>query len=172
MHPRRWRPYRTTHLLRLSRQRTARRQSTTMQPMKNKTLAVWLNLFVGTLGLQRIYLTGRYDHWGWLAPIPTALGWYGIVRARTLGLEDLWSWVLIPIGGFTLAVCAFVGTYYGLMDAPKWNARFNPEADPESTAGQTNGLTVLGLGASFMLGTTVLMATIAFSFQRFFEFTA
>ena len=136
MHPRRWRPYRTTHPLRLSRQRTARRQSTTMQPMKNKTLAVWLNLFVGTLGLQRIYLTGRYDHWGWLAPIPTALGWYG------------------------------------LMDAPKWNARFNPEADPESAAGQTNGLTVLGLGASFMLGTTVLMATIAFSFQRFFEFTA
>ncbi len=140
--------------------------------MKNKTLAVWLHLFVGTLGLQRIYLTGRYDRWGWIALLPTALGWYGIVRARTLGLEDLWSWVLIPIGGFTMAACAFVGIYYGLMDAPTWNARFNPQADPECEAGQSNGLTVLGLGATLMLGTTVLMSTIAFSFQRYFEFTA
>ena len=140
--------------------------------MKNKTLAVWLHLFVGTLGLQRIYLTGRYDRWGWIALLPTALGWYGIVRARTLGLEDLWSWVLIPIGGFTMAGCAFVGIYYGLMDAPTWNARFNPQADAECEAGQSNGLTVLGLGATLMLGTTVLMSTIAFSFQRYFEFTA
>jgi len=143
-----------------------------MRAMKNKTLAVWLNLFVGTLGLQRIYLTGRYGRWGWAVTIPTVLGWYGIVRARTLGLEDLWSWVLIPIGGFTMAACAFVSIYYGLMDAPSWNYRFNPEADPEAEAGQTNGLTVLGLGASLMFGTTVLMATIAFSFQRYFEFTA
>ena len=63
------------------------------------------------------------------------------------------------------------GIRYGLMDAPAWNTRFNPQADPEDAAGQTNGLTVLGLGASLMFGTTVLMASIAFSFQRYFEFT-
>ncbi len=140
--------------------------------MKNKTFTVWLTLLLGSLGLQRIYLVGRFDRWAWLILLPTAVGWYGVVRARTLGLDDLWSWILIPLGGFALAASALVAIRYGLMDAPAWNARFNPQAEPEDAAGQTQGLTVLGLGASLMLGTTVLMATIAFSFQRYFEFTA
>ena len=140
--------------------------------MKNKTFTVWLTLLLGSLGLQRIYLVGRFDRWAWLILLPTAVGWYGVVRARTLGLDDLWSWILIPLGGFALAASALVAIRYGLMDAPAWNARFNPQAEPEDAAGQTQGLTVLGLGASLMVGTTVLMATIAFSFQRYFEFTA
>ena len=140
--------------------------------MKNKTFTVWLTLLLGSLGLQRLYLVGRFDRWAWLILLPTAAGWYGVVRARTLGLDDLWSWILIPLGGFALAASALVAIRYGLMDAPAWNARFNPQAEPEDAAGQTQGLTVLGLGASLMVGTTVLMATIAFSFQRYFEFTA
>ena len=140
--------------------------------MKNKTFTVWLTLLLGSLGLQRVYLVGRFDRWAWLILLPTAVGWYGVVRARTLGLDDLWSWILIPSGGFALAASALVAIRYGLMDAPAWNARFNPQAEPEDAAGQTQGLTVLGLGASLMVGTTVLMATIAFSFQRYFEFTA
>jgi hypothetical protein len=143
-----------------------------MRFMKNKTLTVWLTLLLGSLGLQRIYLVGRFDRWAWLVLLPTAVGWYGVMRARTLGLDDLWSWILIPLGGFALAASALVAIRYGLMDAPAWNARFNPQAEPEDAAGQTQGLTVLGLGASLMLGTTALMATIAFSFQRYFEFTA
>ena len=143
-----------------------------MRFMKNKTFTVWLTLLLGSLGLQRIYLAGRFDRWAWLLLLPTAMGWYGVVRARTLGLDDLWSWILMPLGGFALAASALVAIRYGLMDAPAWNARFNPQADPEDAAGQTQGLTVLGLGASLMLGTTALMAPIAFSFQRYFEFTA
>ena len=143
-----------------------------MRFMKNKTFTVWLTLLLGSLGLQRLYLVGRFDRWAWLILLPTAVGWYGVVRARTLGLDDLWSWILIPSGGFAVAASALVAIRYGLMDAPAWNARFNPQAEPEDAAGQTQGLTVLGLGASLMVGTTVLMATIAFSFQRYFEFTA
>jgi hypothetical protein len=143
-----------------------------MRFMKNKTFAVWLTLLLGSLGLQRVYLAGRFDRWAWLIFLPTAVGCYGVMRARTLGLDDLWSWILIPLGGFALAASALVAIRYGLMDAPAWNARFNPQAEPEDAAGQTQGLTVLGLGASLMLGTTALMATIAFSFQRYFEFTA
>ena len=143
-----------------------------MRFMKNKTFTVWLTLLLGSLGLQRIYLVGRFDRWAWLILLPTAVGWYGVVRARTLGLDDLWSWILIPSGGFALAASALVAIRYGLLDAPAWNARFHPQAEPEDAAGQTQGLTVLGLGASLMVGTTVLMATIAFSFQRYFEFTA
>jgi hypothetical protein len=143
-----------------------------MHFMKNKTFAVWLTLLLGSLGLQRLYLAGRYDRWAWLTLLPSLVGWYGVVRARTWGLDDMWSWVLIPCGGFALAATALVAIRYGLMDAAAWNARFNPHADLENKAGQSHGLTVLGLGASLMFGTTVLMATIAFSFQRYFEFTA
>ncbi len=143
-----------------------------MRGMKNKTLTVWLTLSLGSLGLQRIYLVGRFDRVAWLTLVPTLVGWYGVVRARTIGLDDLWSWVLIPFGGFALAATGLLAIHYGLMEAAAWNGRFNPQADPEDIAGQTHGLTVLGLGAALMFGTTVLMATIAFSFQRYFEFTA
>jgi hypothetical protein len=99
--------------------------------MKNKTLAVWLTLLLGSLGLQRLYLAGRYDRWAFLSLLPSVIGWYGVVRARTMGLDDLWSWVLIPFGGFALAATALLAIRYGLMDAASWNARFNQQADPE-----------------------------------------
>ena len=57
--------------------------------MKNKTLAAWLAFLGGPLGIHRFYLHGLGDWLGWLLPIPTALGLYGIRRARELGLDDL-----------------------------------------------------------------------------------
>ena len=140
--------------------------------MKNKTIAVWVTLVTGPLGLQRLYLTGRYDAWGGLALASTLLGLYGVQRARTLGLDDTLSWMLIPLFGFAFAACAIAALRYGLMDAPSWNRRFNPEADGETSAGQTGWLTVIGLASSLFIGATVLTSTLAFSFQRYFEFTA
>ena len=140
--------------------------------MKNKTIAVWATLIAGPLGLQRIYLTGRYDVWAWLTPVPTLLGLYGVQRARNLGLDDQVSWVLIPLLGFTFAACAITALRYGLMDAATWNRRFNPGVDAECPAGQTRWMTVFGLACALFIGATVLIATLAFSFQRYFEFTA
>lgn len=136
--------------------------------MKNKTLAVWLTLSVGPLGLHRLYL-GRYDWIAKLAPIPTLLGAYGVARARTLGVDDQWSWALMPLLGFMLAACALNALVYGLMDSAKWNAHFNP-AQLESGMGETNWLTIGGLVVALGLGTTILMATLAFSIQRTFEY--
>ncbi|MBC7469040.1 MAG: hypothetical protein H7322_06915, partial [Ramlibacter sp.] len=96
--------------------------------MKNKTLAAWLALVGGPLGLHRFYLNGLGDMLGWLLPIPSALGLYGIERVRQYGLDDQWSWVLIPMLGFTFAGCALMAIIYGLMTPEKWNARFNPQA--------------------------------------------
>ena len=59
---------------------------------------------------------------------------------------------------------------YGLTDAEKWNQRFNPGLAPDAPTGQTQWLTVMGLAVSLFLGTTVLMASVAFSFQRYFEY--
>lgn len=140
--------------------------------MKNKTVSVWATLILGPLGLQRIYLTGRYDAWSWSALLPTVLGLYGIQRARNLGLDDMASWVLIPLLGFTFAACAIAALRYGLMDATTWNSRFNPGLDAENRVGQTGWVTVFGLAGSLFVGATVLISTLAFSFQRYFEFMA
>ncbi len=136
--------------------------------MKNKTLAVWLSLCLGPLGLHRVYM-GRYDWIAKVSPIPTLLGVYGVLRARNLGVDDQWSWVLIPMLGFMLAACALNALVYGLMSVEKWNARYNP-GHTDSAHGKTSWLTVGGLVVALGWGTTVLMATLAFSIQRTFEY--
>ena len=138
--------------------------------MKNKTLATWLTFLGGPLGLHRFYLKGFGDLLGWLLPIPTALGLYGIERVQQFGQDDAWSWVLIPLLGLTITGCALTAIVYGLMAPQKWNARFNPRLDPEAEAGQTSWFTVLGIAVSLLVGAAVLMASLAFSFQRYFEY--
>ena len=138
--------------------------------MKNKTLAAWLAFIGGPLGLHRLYLYGFGNRLAWLLPIPTLLGLYGVMRARSIGLEDPWSWVLIPMLGFTIAGCAINALVYGLMTTDKWNLRFNPGSPADAPAGQTNWLTIGALIVSLLLGTTVLMASLAFSFQHYFEY--
>ncbi len=138
--------------------------------MKNKTVAAWLAFAGGPLGLHRFYLHGLGDLWGWALPIPTALGLYGIQRVQQFGLDDQASWVLIPFLGFTVAGCALTAIIYGLMTPGKWNARFNPQAQPDAAAGRTHWLTIGAVVVSLLIGTTVLMASIVFSFQRYFEY--
>jgi hypothetical protein len=138
--------------------------------IKNKTVAAWLAFLGGPLGLHRFYLHGLGDLIGWALPIPTALGLYGIQRVQQYGVDDLWSWLLIPLLGFTFAACALTAIVYGLMTADKWNARFNPAAAPEADAGQTHWLTIGAIVFALLIGTAVLMSSIVFSFQRYFEY--
>jgi hypothetical protein len=138
--------------------------------MKSKTLTVWLALLGGPLGLHRFYLRGLGDTLGWLMPIPTALGLYGIERVKTLGQDDVLSWLLIPLLGFTLAGCCLTAIVYGLMDREQWNARFNPGAAADAESGGTRWSTIFAIAIALLFGAGVLMASIAFSFQRYFEY--
>ena len=138
--------------------------------MKNKTVAAWLAFLGAPLGLHRFYLRGMGDIWGWLYPVPSALGLYGILRVQQLGLDDHWSWVLIPLLGLTIAAGALSALVYGLTPPDKWNARYNPSAGAEAPPGQTNWLTVGALVCALFVGTGTLMASLAFSFQRYFEY--
>ncbi len=138
--------------------------------MKNKTLATWLTFFGGPLGLHRFYLRGLGDLWGWLLPLPTALGLYGIERVMQFGQDDLMSWWLIPLLGFNIAGCALNAIVYGLMSRERWNARYNPTAATDAVAGQTTWLTIGGVALSLLLGTGILMSSIVFSMQRYFEY--
>ncbi len=136
---------------------------------KNKTLAAWLAFMGGPLGLHRFYLHGIFDWVGWLLPIPTALGFYGIQRVQQFGQDDQLSWLLIPLLGFTIAACALTAIVYALSTPEKWNGKFNPTIDAEAAPGQTHWGTVAAIVVSLMIGAAVLMASIAFSFQRYFD---
>ena len=133
---------------------------------KSKTLATWLALLGGSAGLHRFYLHGLSDAWGWLHPVPALLGLYGVQRALTIGQDDTVSWALIPLLGLTLSASMLTAIIYGLTSDEKWNARFNP-ANPGLHSGW---LAVIGVVVALLMGTAVLMATIAFSSQRFFEY--
>ena len=138
--------------------------------MKNKTLATWLAFLGGPLGLHRFYLFGFGDMLGWLLPVPTALGVYGLQRVQQWGQDDQLSWLLIPLLGFTIAGCALCAIVYGLMAPEKWNARFNQTAVADAAPGRTNWFTVFAVALSLLVGTAVLMASIAFSLQRYYEY--
>jgi hypothetical protein len=138
--------------------------------MKNKTVAAWLSFLGGPLGLHRFYLHGLGDTLGWILPIPTALGLYGMQRVQAYGLDDGWSWVLVPLLGFTIAGCALNAIFYGLMPREQWNARFNPQLAADAPQGQTSWTTIGAVVVSLLMGTTVLMSSIVYSFQRYFEY--
>jgi hypothetical protein len=138
--------------------------------IKNKTVAAWLAFIGGPLGLHRFYLYGLGDVIGWLLPLPTALGLYGIARVDQFGQDDAWSWVLIPLLGFTIAGCALTAIVYGLSTPEKWNTKFNPALGAEARPGQTNWATIGALVLALMMGATSLMSSIVFSFQRYFEY--
>lgn len=139
--------------------------------LKNKTASAWLALIGGQLGLHRLYLFGWRDLWAWAHPILAALGWWGVARVRVHGQDDHLAWLLTPLLGFTLAATALTAIYYGLMPAEKWNARHNPPLT-DAAAGHTNWLTIAAVVLALLLGSIALMASMAFSFQRYFEYQA
>ena len=136
---------------------------------KNKTVAAWLALIFGQLGVHRFYLFGMKDLWAWAHPVIAALGWLGVERVRQYGQDDQLAWVLIPLLGFTLAATSLTAIYYGLSSTEKWNAQHNP-ATPEADSGNTNWLTIGALVFALLFGAISLMSSIAFSFQRYFEY--
>lgn len=138
--------------------------------MKNKTIATWLALLAGPFGLHRFYLHGWRDPLGWALPLPSLLGILGVLRIRQFGVDDQLSWLLVPLLGFTIAGCALTAIVHGLTTAEKWQARFNPSADPLSRSGGTNWLTIFALVVAMLVGTTALMSSLAFSFQHLFEY--
>ncbi|MFP8780580.1 NINE protein [Hydrogenophaga sp. RWCD_12] len=141
-----------------------------MSRPKNKTLTVWLALLGGHMGLHRFYLRGLGDWIGWLHPIASALGWWGIERVRELGQDDPLSWVLIPFLGMSIAISCLAGIVYALAPRERWNGWFNPALDGEHAAGATNWFTIGALILSLLVGTIAFMSSLAFGFQRYYEY--
>jgi len=135
--------------------------------MKSKTTTAFLAFTLGVFGAHRFYLRGFGDVLGWFLPIPTALGLYGLERVQLYGLDDPWSWILIPILGFTFSACALTAIVYGLMTPEKWKAYMGYPAD--APVGRTHWGTVGIVAVSLLVGAAVLMSSLVYSFQRYFE---
>jgi hypothetical protein len=136
-----------------------------MTAYKSKTLATWLALLAGAIGAHRFYLQGWRDAWAWLHPWPTLAGLIGVQRMRELGQDDQLAWLLLPLLGLMIAQACSFAILYGLTPDAKWDALRNPGQSSRATAWGP----VLGVIAALMIGATALMATIAFSGQRYFE---
>jgi hypothetical protein len=134
--------------------------------MKSKTLATWIALVGGSFGLHRFYLHGWRDVWGWLHPWPTLLGLYGLQRVQQYGQDDHVAWVLLPIGGAIVAASMLAAILYGLTPDERWDRHFNPAGGTTRSGWGA----VIGVILALMLGAGTLMATIAFSGQRYFEY--
>ncbi len=130
---------------------------------RSKTIATWLALLGGTLGLHRLYLKGLGNVLGWLHLLPTTLGLFGVLRMRELGQDDRLAWLLIPLLGLMIAQAMLHAIVYGLTPDEKWAARLRQPV--EDTAWGP----VLGTIAALLIGATVLMGSVAFGIQKFFE---
>lgn len=139
-----------------------------MTATRHKAVATWLALLAGVLGAHRFYLHGLKDQWAWAFPLPTLLGLVGLLRMNELGQDDRLAWALIPLLGISLVAALLGGILYGLTPDERWNERFNA-GGPASSGGWA---TVIGVVLCLFIGATTLMATIAFSAQRYFEVQA
>ena len=132
---------------------------------RSKTVAAWLALTGGVLGLHRLYLHGLRDPLAWLHWLPTAAGLTGVARLRNLGQDDPAAWLLIPVLGLTISAVMLTAIVYALTPDDRWDARHNP--------GQTGAAAgwgaVLAAIAALLLGGATLMGTIAYGGQKYFE---
>ena len=131
---------------------------------RSKTLATWLAVIGGAFGAHRFYLHGWRDLIAWLYPLPTLLGLAGVQRMRAFGQDDRVAWVLIPLLGLALSAAMLSAIVYGLTPDDKWAVR--PTGQPPQATGWAP---VLGVIIALLIGSSVLMGTVAFSGQRFFE---
>lgn len=138
-----------------------------LQRPRSKMLATWLAILFGSLGLHRFYLHGVRDGWGWLYPVPSLAGAYGVWRMRELGVDDRLGGLLVPLLGAALAAAMLSAIAYGLTDDERWAARHGHPGTPLRSGWPT----VAGVVVAVAIGATVTMATIAFTAQQYFEST-
>ena len=146
----------------------------------SKSLATWIAVIGGSLGLHHFYLRSR---WGWLYPVPTLVGVAGVIRMRELGVDDRLGWAMVPWLGLTISVGMLCAIVIGLTSDAKW-ARLHAgapgqpvvqatrEEDDESPPPgmiRTGWTPVLGVILALMIGGGVLMGTIAFTVEKSFD---
>lgn len=120
---------------------------------KNKSLATFLALVAGALGVHRFYLRGPLDRLGLLhlCAIPLMGMVYGAGHAPNL------FWVLLPL--LVSAIAGFLeALVIGVTPDEKWDARHNGASGRSS---DTGWIIALLLVTTMLVGMTVLIGTIS-----------
>ena len=146
----------------------------------SKSLATWIAVIGGSIGLHHFYLRSR---WGWLYPVPTLVGLAGVMRMRNLGVDDRLAWAMVPWLGLTISAGMLCAIVIGLTTDAKWArlhagdpaqpfvqaTREEDEDNPPPGLVHTGWAPVLGVILALMIGGGVLMGTIAFTVEKFFD---
>ena len=153
------------------------------EDVPSKSLATWIAVIGGSVGLHHFYLRGFRSPWGWLYPIPSLVGLAGVLRMRDLGVDDRLSWAMIPWLGLTVSVGMLCAIVIGLTTDAKWARKYaiapgqpmvqatreEDEDSPPPGLVRTGWAPVLGVILALMIGGGVLMGTIAFSVEKSFD---
>ena len=86
-------------------------------------------------------------------------------RMRSLGQDDRLAWLLIPLLGLMLSLGMLTAIVHALTPDEKWDAQQNPG----HAVVPTGWGAVMAAIVALLIGGAVLMGTIAFSGQKFFE---
>jgi TM2 domain len=132
---------------------------------RSKTLATWLAVLLGTLGIHRFYLYGFRDKLAWLHPPAMLVGLLGAQQLREAGQDSPLAWLLLPVLGLMVTVAMSSALVYGLMADARWDARFNPGREGLATGWGA----VIGVIVALMVGAAALLGTVAYGGQKFFE---
>ena len=126
-------------------------------PHKNKTVATFLALLLGYLGIHRFYLHGLSDRWGWLhaASLPAS---------AMLLLSNPELPLLIPTLPLVASMLsASLQTFVlGLMPDEKWDKRYNPDSGRESDSRWPIALMMV---LNMFYGATLLLTVLARGFD-------
>ena len=122
-------------------------------PHKNKTLATFLAVTLGGLGVHRFYLRGSLDKLGLIHL--TALPIAGLVYG--LAPQADWFFKVLPL--LLSYVIAFVeALVLGVTPDEKFDAAFNPKSGKQTVS---KWYLALLLVATMLLGMTIMIGTMA-----------
>lgn len=132
---------------------------------RSKLLTVALAFLFGSLGAHRFYLGGLRDQYGWLHLLAMLAGVVGVASMAADAGSPALNWTFAVAGGASVIGAFLAAIIYGLRPDEKWDARFNPNGTPTRSGWPVVILVILSL----LIGTGLLMAGLAISFQTFFE---
>ena len=124
---------------------------------KNKTIATFLALLLGSVGLHRFYLHGLTDRWGWLHAVSLPLSTMLLLSNPELPL--LVNTLPLVISMLTASIETFV---LGLMPDEKWDARYNHAS---GVASDSRWPIALMMVVNLLFGATLLLTVLARGFD-------
>ncbi len=132
---------------------------------KSKLITVALAFVAGSLGAHRFYLKGVGDKFGWLHLLATVAGAIGFASLLLDTGNPAMNWTFAVAGGISVISAFLTAIVFGLRPDEQWDARYNPHGQPTRSGWPVVILVILSL----LIGTGLLMAGLAISFQTFFE---